>query len=304
MTLTPARKRTPRATTAAPPPASDHTGHTWVRRGIATTSVLVLLASLAGSTAATTERQPQVFIPAAAQIRFPRPTVTHLHYRHWKLDPGQPRHGLVMSDVQLWWAADGTALIQRCDVVEDPKSTRISNPRNIQGPCPDTSHLTWGHYRPRMPHPLPTNVATLRTWLTVFADSSSDHALIAAAVDMLREHHLNPRQRAALLAILADMPAIKYRGTTTDRAGRAGEAFSLDSVLSDGSTITDLLIIDPGDGTLLGYDKVLLTPAPGSELDPMTVVETTIFLESDMTSVIPGTAAMTCDQHACIAEHP
>lgn len=306
MTLTPVRARPPRPpATGRTPVRSRQAGRRTTWRTITALPALVLLATLTGSvTAATSDNGQAVHVPAAGPIRYPQPTVTHLHYRHWKLDPDRPHHGLVMSDVQLWWDTDGTALIQRCDVVEDPTSTHISQPRTMLGPCPDTWHLTAGQYQPRIPDPLPETPAALGNRLAAFADGSSDHALIAAAVDMLREHHLNPRQRSALLAILADMPGITYRGTTTDRAGRTAEAFSLDSALPDGSTITDLLIIDPGDGTLLGYDKVVRTPGPGSSLKPMTVIETIVYLDSQRTDVIPGTNAMTCGQHTCAAARP
>jgi hypothetical protein len=299
MTLTPVQRRAPHASNTRSRTAQNRTGHRAVRRSIAALPVMVLLATLAGSTPPVPAGEPTFFVPAVAPIRYPRPTVTHLHYRHWRLDPNQPHAGLVMSDVQLWWNVNGTALIQRCDVVENPKSTRISEPLTVRGPCPDTWHLVAGQYRPRMPDPIPASTAVLHSWLATIADGNSDHALIAAVADMLREHHLNPQQRSALLTILADVTGLKYRGTTTDRAGRTGDAFTLDSLLPDGSKITDLLIIGD-DGQLLGYDKVLVTPAPGGRLEPMTVIETIVYLESEMTSVIPGTHAVTCDQHTCV----
>ncbi|MCP2323568.1 hypothetical protein HDA40_002075 [Hamadaea flava] len=285
--MTPASRRRPAIVSA--PWHYRHIRRTIARRTAASLALGVLLSTLvSGSATPHSADRPETYaVPATGAVQYPKPTVTHLHYRHWQLDMKHP-HGLVMSDVQLWWNIDGTALIQRCDVVEDPKSTRISQPLTVRGPCADTWHLTAGMYRPRMPHPLPDSIAALRTWLTEIGDGNSDHATIAAIMAMLREHHLNQQQQAAVLTILADMPGIKYRGTTTDRAGRTGMAFSLDSTLTDGSTITDLLIVDPDDGSILGYDKVLTTPAPGSRLDPITVIETLVIVESAMTSVIPG----------------
>ncbi|MER5704080.1 hypothetical protein ABT023_19365 [Micromonospora sp. NPDC002296] len=71
---------------------------------------------------------------------------------------------------------------------------------------------------------------------------------------------LNPAQRAAVLRLLADLPGITVTGTVTDRAGRAGEAFSITSS-AHGLPAQYTVIVDPRSGALWGYEEVLTTTA-------------------------------------------
>ncbi|SCF44495.1 hypothetical protein GA0070216_11755 [Micromonospora matsumotoense] len=61
---------------------------------------------------------------------------------------------------------------------------------------------------------------------------------------------LTPRQRAALLQLVIEMPGVRYRGSYPDRANRPGYAVSADGV--DGRRET--LIFDPDTGRLLSRE--------------------------------------------------
>jgi hypothetical protein len=88
------------------------------------------------------------------------------------------------------------------------------------------------------------------------AENGPDETLVAIT-DLVRERVLGPAQRAALLRVLAGVPGLKYVGTTVDRAGRKGEAFTLRN--SRGGLLNDhTLIVDPATGRLLDAEMLLL----------------------------------------------
>lgn len=97
---------------------------------------------------------------------------------------------------------------------------------------------------------------------------------------------------AVLLRQLAAIPDVVNEGTTTDRAGRAGTAVSLDSGYS-GEPITYTLIFDPATGALLESDETL-TGAP-HRLDALkgSVVAFTTFLSSGYVTTRTATANAT-----------
>jgi hypothetical protein len=110
-------------------------------------------------------------------------------------------------------------------------------------------------------------------------------------------HHvvLPPAVRAALWRVLADLPGIAYTGRVADRAGRTGEAFSLDFNAQTGP-VRDTLIVNPATGELLGYERTLLkltnpdylsTWVPGVQPAPLrirtpAVVDYSVFLATEL----------------------
>ncbi|WP_051367762.1 hypothetical protein [Hamadaea tsunoensis] len=248
-------------------------------------------------------RPAVVFVPAADPIIFPQPTVTYVHYRQWTFDPLHPIAGVVSSDVRVWWNIDGAALIQRCNVTETKSMQPIVD---LAGPklCPDMQHLPAGRFSIPAAQPLPTDEPAMRRVLSVYAAATSGHSLITATAALYRQHILNPQQRAAVLLVLADIPQLMLRGNITDRAGRPGEAYTLDRTEPDGATIEELLAIDPHNGDILGYDKVLIKPGVGSEMRPNTVVESVTYLDTATAYAIPSTPAMWCSGDDCTSIDP
>lgn len=76
---------------------------------------------------------------------------------------------------------------------------------------------------------------------------------------LARSQPIPGADEAVLLRQLATIPDIVNDGTTTDRAGRAGDAVSLDSSYS-GEPITYTLIFNPATGALLESDETLAGP--------------------------------------------
>jgi hypothetical protein len=99
--------------------------------------------------------------------------------------------------------------------------------------------------------------------------------------------------RAQVLRVLADLPGIAYTGRARDRGGRTGEAFSLDFDAMTGP-VRDTIIVDPASGTLLGYERTLLSLTNPNYFDEMVpgavplkvrtpaVVDYTVFLEWEL----------------------
>jgi hypothetical protein len=83
---------------------------------------------------------------------------------------------------------------------------------------------------------------------------------VVAVTDLARERVLTPAERAAVLRVVAALPGLTYRGEVADRAGRPGEAFSIDSAYS-GLMTRYTLIVDPRGGGLLGFEEMLTRSA-------------------------------------------
>jgi hypothetical protein len=97
---------------------------------------------------------------------------------------------------------------------------------------------------------------------------------------------------AVLLRQLAAIPGVVNEGTTTDRAGRAGTAVSLDSSYS-GEPITYTLIFDPATGALLESDQTLAGPPHRLHALQGSVVAFTTFLSSGYVRTRTATANAT-----------
>ena len=83
---------------------------------------------------------------------------------------------------------------------------------------------------------------------------------LVAIDDLLRDQPMRPAVRAAVLRYLADTPTLELAGTTTDRLGRPGVAFSLDSDHT-GLPMRYTMVVDPGTGRVLDSEEMLTTTA-------------------------------------------
>lgn len=109
----------------------------------------------------------------------------------------------------------------------------------------------------------PTDVDELRRWLHQRPSSAPEPLrTVTAVTDLLRNRVLLPQERAAVLRLLAEIPGMHHDGTTTDRAGRPGQAFSLESD-AGGLPTRYTVIVDPDDGRFLGHEQMLTTSAGG-----------------------------------------
>lgn len=91
--------------------------------------------------------------------------------------------------------------------------------------------------------------------------SNGTRGLFDSIVQANRQVPIKPAVRAATLRLLADADGIETVGSVTDRLGRPGTGFTVDSANS-GLPTQYMLIIDSNDGKLLGYEE-MLTSDPG-----------------------------------------
>ncbi|GAB3863803.1 hypothetical protein GCM10029963_73160 [Micromonospora andamanensis] len=118
-----------------------------------------------------------------------------------------------------------------------------------------------GDLHPYLPIPLPTDPTTLTGLLAppeLAAEPAYPRLLSGGIVGLATSQYLDQNERTTALHVLATVPGIEYRGTTSDLAGRAGLAFR---VFADASTTT--LIIDPATGELLAAQERIAAPRPG-----------------------------------------
>lgn len=109
----------------------------------------------------------------------------------------------------------------------------------------------------------PTDTGKLRDWLARGhggSDTPEQVKLVESVTDLVGERALLPQERASMLRLLANLDALHYDGTTHDRAGRSGYAFSLRSEYT-GLPTRYTLIIAPDTGKVLGYEEMLTDTA-------------------------------------------
>jgi hypothetical protein len=133
--------------------------------------------------------------------------------------------------------------------------------RNLFTEASPTTTRYQGDLHPYLPTPLPTDPTTLAGLLAppeLATEPAYPRLLSWGIIGLATSQYLNQNERASALHVLATVPGIEYRGSTTDLAGRAGLAFR---VLADRSTTT--LIIDPATGELLAAQERIAAPRPG-----------------------------------------
>ena len=104
-----------------------------------------------------------------------------------------------------------------------------------------------------------------------------------AVKDAYLQMPLPPTVRAAMLRYLAATPGVVVTGNVTDRAGRDGIGFSVDSDYT-GLPTRYTFIIDPDDGRLLGSEDMLTTTAGRLNVPVPSVIGYTVFLAAAYTN--------------------
>jgi hypothetical protein len=107
----------------------------------------------------------------------------------------------------------------------------------------------------------PTGTDQAAAWLKMGHPAENGPAEVMVAItDLVRERVLAPDERAAVLRVLARVPGLMANGEVEDRAGRAGQAFSLNSRYT-GLMTRYTLIVDPATGAFLGFEQMLTESA-------------------------------------------
>jgi len=86
--------------------------------------------------------------------------------------------------------------------------------------------------------------------------------------------------------MLADEKGVVTLGAVTDRAGRP--AIAITSALELVAPVRCVLLIDPSDGALLGYEQIAMDPKAGYVLDVPAVVGFTAYLASGWATSLPS----------------
>jgi hypothetical protein len=129
--------------------------------------------------------------------------------------------------------------------------------------------------------PPPTDVNALRRYLEIGHPTKNGPAEVLVAVeDLNRDRVLEPAVRSAILRLLAQLKILQYDGAVTDRAGRAGHAFSLESKYS-GLPTRYTVIFSADTGGLIADEQVLTTTAGKLNVAIPAVIGYTLYLEAD-----------------------
>ncbi|WP_460366424.1 CU044_5270 family protein, partial [Actinocorallia lasiicapitis] len=191
---------------------------------------------------------------------------SYLKARGWALwtrvDGRQVTSRIQERSTERWWASDGSwRLIDRLDKTEDERG----------GPGTDP-------YMSRMFDiaKLSTDPKALKRQLAVGHPGDGTERLVAVG-DLYRVGPIRPRLRAAVLRSLKDVRGLVYSGRVTDRAGRTGLAFSVESAHS-GLPTRHTLIFDERSGSLLGIEQLLTVSAGKLNVPIPSVISYEMFL--------------------------
>lgn len=227
----------------------------------ATPRALAIIASADGNPASgSLEQLAQVAEHAGPQTG--QATVDHLVTDRWDLntviDGKTVTSAIIASRGELWRTHDNQAR-----TIEQYLPPQFPTPADRDAWRDDGSPRGEGETRqdyPRGTFPAafparpPQQPAALAGWLR--RTDTSDTAVISGVTDLLNERALTGRERSAVLRVLARYTTLAYAGTTTDRAGRPGVAFTAKS-RSGGGDVIHVFVIDSRTAAILAYEKIL-----------------------------------------------
>jgi len=190
----------------------------------------------------------------------------HLRYQQWSLFTriagNEVRSAVVPQQTEQWLAADGSGKTVRTyvppvftDHAQEQAWKDAGSPGKNEPPVVLTAGARMWTDKP------PTDPTALAAWLRQgHPAAAGPQETMVAITDLVKEQVLSPAQRAAVLRVLGTVPGLIDLGTTTDRAGRPAHAFAVDSS-TNGLPARYTLLIDPGTGTVLGYEQTLTQSA-------------------------------------------
>jgi hypothetical protein len=209
---------------------------------------------------------------------------TYIHLQRWTIDVTSDALDLIAFDERLWWRPDLTAITANTKLPAQPAGRQIA--QWLLGP-PSTSATEViehppGSYSLLIDRPSADVAALKRQMESQEPASNGPQATARALAAFTQFHYFDVRQRAAALRVLADVEGIRWRGKTTDRAGRPGFALSVDSKPGPGGSVRDVLVYDLS-GKLLSHEQITLQPPVGFSVPRNTVTAYTLFLENART---------------------
>lgn len=220
-----------------------------------------------------------------------RTAVDHLVIDSWDydtyIDDRQVTSAVIPSRWELWRAADNsgrtieTFLAPQFPTEDDRAAWRdAGSPRGgqpVDTPYgPGALPVIYQGRPPRAPQ-------ALADWLT--QSHTGRAAILKGVLDLLRERALTGPERGAVLRVLAAHSPLVYAGTTVDRAGRAGVAFTAHTSDSGGDDIL-VFVLDPRTGRFLATEKILTAGAPRFDVQRPAVVAYHTYLVADQVPAI------------------
>jgi hypothetical protein len=187
---------------------------------------------------------------------------------------------------ELWRASDGRARTIDLSLTPDASAADIHTFVDPDAPTgsPVRNDYAPGTFAVAFAGRPPTDPAELAGWLA--RNSTRDDAIIVGVTDLLLERALTGRERAAILTVLDAHTALTYAGTSTDRAGRPGVAFTAASTASGGESLY-VFLIDPATGRFLASEQISIGGAPALKLTYPAVLSYRTYRQADTVAAIP-----------------
>nr|WP_144298838.1 hypothetical protein [Streptomyces sp. TLI_235] len=198
--------------------------------------------------------------------------------------PGGERSHLRWRQWALWTRTDSGGSFSKVvpeefDLVRSPGGATLKRFLLDGGPGSATEQTAEATMRGAVPE----TADGLRAWLRIRTPGIDEPLGAAQAVhDLVTQRVLTPRQRAAVLRLLAGLPGMTVTGEVIDRAGRPGIAFSADSA-AGGLPTRYTFIVDPQSGQLLGQEQTLTKSAGKLNVPVPSVIEYDAYLVSQST---------------------
>ncbi|MFB7999812.1 CU044_5270 family protein [Streptomyces sp. NPDC056002] len=197
------------------------------------------------------------------RLKEPTSSSDHFVQETWSLSTRiggrQITSAVVPERRDSWKSADGT--IKWSVRAEDPQFQNSKQKEMWQGQWDSIDEPTTRTGKGGSSYGNPPGPDGMRKWLGKGSPGDTAGFISESLVQKLMTNHLSPRQRAAVLRTLAAKKGLRFSGSTTDRAGRDGVAFTVESTNSVVPS-KHILIIDPRHGRVLAYEEVL-TGDPG-----------------------------------------
>jgi hypothetical protein len=205
---------------------------------------------------------------------------------HTRIDDRTVSSAVVPERIETWRAPDGSG--RKISAFQPPVFRSDADrerwlDQGSPGEEEDPSRDSYGpgKFPVMWPDPAPASGAALKPWLRIGHPATNGPVETLVAIeDLVREQVLSPAQRAAVLRVLAGVEGLKYDGTVTDRAGRPGIGFSVESDYS-GLPARYAVIFSPATGALLAFEEQLTRTAGKLNVPVPSVIGYTTILTSD-----------------------
>ncbi|MEU9576339.1 CU044_5270 family protein [Streptomyces chilikensis] len=199
-----------------------------------------------------------------------------------RIDGNQVTSAVIPQRRETWEKPDGssrwTARTLRPQF-QDAEQRRVWEEAGSVGEDPEEWSNSTAPIKASSEEP-PSTPEGMEGWLAAGKTSLTPNLALEVVPERFREHVFSPAQKAALLRVLAGVEGMTYEGTTKDRAGRMGQAFSLTSDAS-GLPNKRTLVFDSSTGSLLAYEEELTTNAGALNVKVPAVINYTTFLTAE-----------------------